>query len=166
MTAFTVKYDDSFTDDEIDQTLRQAKALGASVVHQRGEGNPFSGSCSGYRRETWVEHCGDYDVRLCARSARWVDLDIGFFTSAGASAAAWLQENAGCVSQLTVKDRRRNSDKSEQWGDGDTPVKDVLRLVKTKGYAFPVFAEYEYLGLGTSTEELQRCMDYMRSAIA
>ncbi len=95
-----------------------------------------------------------------------VNADIGAITAANSSAVAWLQENHDAVAQLTIKDRRRNKGLNQQWGDGDTPVQDVLRLVKSKGYPFPVFAEYEYLGLGTPAEELQRCMDYMRSAIS
>ena len=79
---------------------------------------------------------------------------------------AFIQENHAVIAQLTVKDRRRNQGKNEQYGDGDTPIQDVLRLVKEKKYTFPVYAEYEYLGLGTPAEELQRCMDYMRSALA
>ena len=102
---------------------------------------------------------------MCSSDLK-ANVDIGAMTAANESAIAWMQENHEAVGQLTIKDRRRNKGNNEQWGDGDTPIKDVLRLVKEKKYTFPVFAEYEYLGLGTPGEELQRCMDYMRSAVA
>ena len=167
VTAFTVKYDDSFTDDEVDQTFRQAKALGASSITAPGTPDaakrlaPFAGK---YQMQVALN---DFTMASALPSKLFkVNADIGAITAANGSAVAWLQENYNAVGQLTIKDRRRNKGLNEQWGDGDTPVQDVLRLVKAKGYTFPVFAEYEYLGLGTPAEELQRCMDYMRSAIA
>jgi hypothetical protein len=42
----------------------------------------------------------------------------------------------------------------------------VLKLIKEKNFTFPVLADYEYIGLGTPGEELERCMDYMRDAVS
>jgi len=167
VAAYTVKYDDSFTDDEIDQTFRQAKALGASSI--TSPGTPEVAKRLAPVADKYQMHVAltDFAMASALPSKLFkVDADIGAITAANSSPVAWLQENHDAVSQLTIKDRRRNKGLNQQWGDGDTPVQDVLRLVKSKGYTFPVFAEYEYLGLGTPAEELQRCMDYMRSAIS
>jgi sugar phosphate isomerase/epimerase len=167
VTAYTVKYDDSFTDDEIDQTFRQAKALGASSI--TAPGTPEVAKRLAPVADKYQMHVALTDFAMAsALPSRLfkVNADIGAITAANSSPIAWLQENHEAVAQLTIKDRRRNKGLNQQWGDGDTPVQDVLRLVKAKGYTFPVFAEYEYLGLGTPAEELQRCMDYMRSAIS
>jgi sugar phosphate isomerase/epimerase len=167
VTAYTVKYDDSFTDDEIDQTFRQAKALGASSI--TAPGTPAVAKRLAPFADKHQMHVAltDFAMASALPSKLFkVNADVGAITAANTSPVAWLQENHDAVSQLTIKDRRRNKGLNQQWGDGDTPVQEVLRLVKSKGYTFPVFAEYEYLGLGTPAEELQRCMDYMRSAIA
>jgi hypothetical protein len=167
VTAYTVKYDDSFTDDEIDQTFRQAKALGASSITTPG--TPEVAKRLAPVADKYQMHVAltDFAMASALPSKLFkVNADIGAVTAANSSPVAWLQENHDAVAQLTIKDRRRNKGLNQQWGDGDTPVQDVLRLVKSKGYTFPVFAEYEYLGLGTPPEELQRCMDYMRSAIS
>jgi L-ribulose-5-phosphate 3-epimerase UlaE len=48
------------------------------------------------------------------------------------------------------------------WGEGDTPIKFVLRLLKEQKYPIPAFVEYEYRGAGTPVEEVKKCLDYMR----
>ena len=167
VAAYTVKYDDTFTDEEVEITFRQAKALGASSI--TAPGTPEVAKRLAPVADKYQMHVAltDFTMASALPSKLFkVNADIGAITAANSSPVAWLQENHDAVSQLTIKDRRRNKGLNQQWGDGDTPVQDVLRLVKSKGYTFPVFAEYEYLGLGTPAEELQRCMDYMRSAIS
>ena len=167
VAAYSVKYDDTFTGEEIEITFRQAKALGASSI--TAPGTPEVAKRLAPVADKYQIHVALTDFAMASALPSklfQVNADIGAITAANSSPVAWLQENHDAVSQLTIKDRRRNKGLNQQWGDGDTPVQDVLRLVKSKGYTFPVFAEYEYLGLGTPAEELQRCMDYMRSAIA
>jgi hypothetical protein len=167
VTAYTVKFDSSFTDDELDQTFRQAKALGASSI--TAPGTPEVAKRLAPVADKYQMHVAltDFTMASALPSKLFkVNADIGAITAANSSPVAWLQENHDAVAQLTIKDRRRNKGLNEQWGEGDTAIKDVLQLVKAKGYTFPIFAEYEYLGLGTPAEELQRCMDYMRSAIS
>jgi hypothetical protein len=167
VTACTVKFDDSFTDDEIIQTVAQAKALGASSITAPCTLEVAKRLVSVADKDQMNVALTDFTLASALPSKRFkVNADIGAMVAANVSPVAWLQENHESVAQLTIKDRRRNKGLNQQWGDGDTPVQDVLRLVKSKGYTFPVFAEYEYLGLGTPAEELQRCMDYMRSAIS
>lgn len=167
VTAFTVKYDDSFTDAEVDATFREAKALGASSITSPGTPDLMKRLLPFTERHQINVAVTDFTLASALPSKRFrINADIGAITAANGSPVAWIQENHDSIGQLTIKDRRRNKGKNEQFGEGDTPVQDVLRLVKDKKYSFPVFAEYEYLGLGTPAEELQRCMDYMHSAIA
>lgn len=167
VTSYNVKYDDSFTDQEIDITFHQAKVLGASSIAVPGTPEVAKRLAMFAEKNQMHIAVSDYAIAPTLPS-KWVkvNLDIGAVTAANASPVAWLQENHDAVAQLTIKDRRRNKGMNEQWGDGDTPINDVLKLVKAKNFTFPVYAEYEYLGLGTPGEELQRCMDYMRSAVA
>lgn len=167
VAAYTVKYDDTFTDEEIDTTFSEAKALGASSITAPGTPEMVKRLVPFADKHQMNVSLTDFALASALPSKRFkVNADIGAITAANGSPVGWLQENHNAVSQLTIKDRRRNKGRNEQFGDGDTPIRDVLRLVKEKKYTFPVFAEYEYLGLGTPAEELQRCMDYMRSAIA
>jgi sugar phosphate isomerase/epimerase len=167
VAAYTVRYDDTFTDEEIDITFRQAKALGASSITAPGTPDAVKRLTAFAEKNQMNVALTDFAPVSALPSKRFrVNLDIGALTAANGSPVAWIQENHDAIAQITIKDRRRNKGKNEQFGDGDTPIQDVLRLVKQKKYAFPAFAEYEYLGLGTAAEELQRCMDYMRAALA
>lgn len=167
VTSFTVKYDESFTDAEIDKTFEQAKALGAAFINVPGKAETVKRLAPFAEKHEMNIAVNDFAMASALPSKRFkVNADIGAIAAANGSAVAYIQENHDSIAQLTIKDRRLNKGKNEQWGDGDTPIQAVLRLVKEKKYGFPVFAEYEYLGLGTPGEELERCMDYMRSAIA
>jgi sugar phosphate isomerase/epimerase len=167
VAAYTVNYDDSFTDDEIDITFRQAKALGATSITAPGKPEQIKRLVAVAEKHQMNVAVTDFTMVSSLPSTRFkVNLDIGAVTAANSSPVAYIQENHESISRITVKDRRRNMGKTEQFGDGDTPIDEVLRLVRDKKYAMPVYAEYEYLGLGTPGEELQRCMDYMRSAIS
>jgi hypothetical protein len=167
VAAYTVKYDETFTDPEIDATFVQAKSLGAASITVPGKAETLNRLAPFAEKHEINIAATDFTLPNALPSKRFkVNADIGAIEAANGSPMAWIQENHDVIGQLTVKDRRRNKGKNEQFGDGDTPIQDVLRLVKEKKYTFPVFAEYEYLGLGTPAEELQRCMDYMRSAVA
>lgn len=167
VTSYNVKYDESFTDQEIDITFHQAKVLGASSITVPGTPEVVKRLAMFAEKNEMHIAVSDYTI-ASALPSKWVkvNLDIGTVVAANASPVAWLQENHDAVAQLTIKDRRRNKGSNEQWGEGDTPINDVLKLVKAKSFKFPVYAEYEYIGLGTPGEELERCMDYMRSAVA
>ena len=167
VTSYTLNFGDDFTDEEIDVTFRQAKTLGASSITSPGASATVKRLAPFAEKHQMNVALTDYSLSTGLPSKYFkVNADIGQLTAANGAAVAYIQENHDAIAQLTIKDRRRNRGKNEQFGDGDTPIQDVLRLVKDKKYTFPVFAEYEYVGLGTPTEELKRCMDYMRSAVA
>lgn len=167
VAAYTVQFDDSFTDQELDIVFRQAKALGASSITSPGTASVVKRLAPVADKHEMDVSLTDFTLTSSLPSKRFkVNADVGAIAAANGSPVAWIQENHESIGQLTIKDRRRNKGANEKYGDGDTPINDVLKLVKDKKYSFPVFAEYEYLGLGTPGEELARCMDYMRDAIA
>ena len=49
-------------------------------------------------------------------------------------------------------------------GRGDTPIKEVLNLLKTKKYDIPANIEYEYKGEDTAAE-VRKCFEYCRAAL-
>jgi hypothetical protein len=52
------------------------------------------------------------------------------------------------------------------WGEGETPIRQVLLLLKEKKYPIRAFVEYEYRGPGTPIDEVKKCMAYMRRVLA
>jgi sugar phosphate isomerase/epimerase len=176
-----VDYDDQFTDEEIDVTFRQAKALGVRTIAS------LTSLSNARRLVPFAEKHGttvalhntanikDADAIASPQSFRTVlalsknfrlNLDIGNFTAANYEAVAFIQENHAGISHIQVKDRTRSGGANERLGDGDTPIKDVLTFIHEKQLPVPVFVEYEYIGLGTPQEEVRKCLAFAKSALA
>ena len=76
----------------------------------------------------------------------WVNLDIGHFFAAGYDPVAYIEEHHDRISNLHIKDRKKDHGENTPWGEGDTPIKQVLQLLKAKKYDIPADIEYEYRG--------------------
>ena len=94
-----------------------------------------------------------------------VNLDIGHFTAANFDAVAYLREHHADITNLHIKDRKKNQGDNTPWGTGDTPIKDVLQLLKKNAWPIRVDIEYEYKG-GDPVEEVKKCYAYARQALA
>ena len=58
-----------------------------------------------------------------------INLDIGHFTAANYDAVAYLRQQHANITNLHVKDRRKNQGDNVPWGQGDTPITQVLQLL-------------------------------------
>ncbi len=94
-----------------------------------------------------------------------INLDIGHFTAAGYDPVDYITKNHDSIVLLHLKDRKKNDGPNVPWGQGDTPIKPVLLLLKQKQYPIPAFIEYEYEGTGTSTQEVAKCYQYCKDAL-
>ena len=179
--AYTVNYRDDFTDGEIDKTFEQANALGTSVIASSTQMKmaerlvPFVEkhrmviALHGHSDTKHPEEFSSpetFQKGLDMSKYFKVNLDIGHFSAAGFDPVAYIQEHHDRITHLHIKDRKKNDGPNEPFGEGDTPIKPVLLLLKAKQYPIPALVEYEYHGTGTSTEEVKKCMDYMRAALA
>ena len=179
--AYRVDYDEPFTDQEIEVTFNQAKALGVRVLASLTSLNgarrlaPFAEkhgmtvalhNAANEKDPNAIATPQSFRTALALSKNFRLNLDIGHFTAANHEAVAFIQENHASISHIQIKDRTRNGGVNEQFGEGDTPIKDVLNLIRTKKLPIPVFVEYEYLGLGTPQEEVRKCLAYMKAALA
>jgi sugar phosphate isomerase/epimerase len=94
-----------------------------------------------------------------------VNLDIGHFTSANFDAVAYLQANHARITNLHLKDRKKNQGPNTPWGQGDTPIKEVLQLLRQKKWDIPANIEYEYEGQD-AVAEVAKCYQYCKAALA
>jgi sugar phosphate isomerase/epimerase len=95
-----------------------------------------------------------------------VNLDIGHFTSADYDPVAYIKEHHFDITNLHLKDRKKHQGDNTPWGQGDTPIREVLQLLKRERWPIPADIEYEYRGTGTPTEEVKKCYDYAKQALA
>jgi len=179
--AYRVDYDEQFTEQEIEVTFHQAKALGVRMIASLTNLNsarrlaPYAEkhdvtialhNTASEKNPNAIATPQSFRTALGVSKNFRLNLDIGHFTAANYEAVAFIQENHASISQIQIKDRTRNGGANEQFGEGDTPIKNVLRLIREKKLPIPVFVEYEYLGLGTPQEEVKKCVAYVRTALA
>ena len=97
-----------------------------------------------------------------------VNLDIGHFTAAGYDAVAFIKQHHAKITNLHLKDRKKDHGPNvAEWGTGDTPMKEVLQLVKKAKYPFPANLELEYpVPEGSNiVAEAKKCLAYVKSCL-
>lgn len=94
-----------------------------------------------------------------------INLDIGHFTAANFDAVDYLQKQHRNIKTLHIKDRKKNDGPNVPFGEGDTPIKPVLQLLKKNRWPIPAMIEYEYKGADT-VAEVRKCFEYCKQALA
>jgi sugar phosphate isomerase/epimerase len=94
-----------------------------------------------------------------------VNLDIGHFTAAGFNAVDYLEKIHDRIVTIHIKDRKKDHGANLPFGEGDTPIKPVLQLMKAKKWKFPANIEYEYKG-ADAVAEVRKCYEYCKAALA
>ena len=95
-----------------------------------------------------------------------INLDVGHFTAANYDPVAFIREHHADITNLHLKDRKKNQGDNVPWGQGDTPIKDVLQLLKREKWPIPADIEYEYRGTADPVEEVKKCYAYAKQALA
>jgi sugar phosphate isomerase/epimerase len=95
-----------------------------------------------------------------------INLDIGHFTAGGFDAVAFLREHHARITNLHLKDRQTpaHGGANLPWGQGDTPIGPVLRLLRSERWNIPANIEFEYPG--DPLVEVPKCLTFCRQALA
>jgi sugar phosphate isomerase/epimerase len=179
------------TDEDIDYSFRMARALGARAISSSSTLSvakrvaPFAEKYAlpwgahGHDNVTDPEEFATPETFakvMALGKYMWVNLDIGHFTAAGFDAVAYIQEHHDRITNLHLKDRKKNppggqgaiAQNNWPWGQGDTPIRAVLQLLKKQKYDIPANIEYEYAAhaTGDTITEVTRCFEYAKEALA
>jgi hypothetical protein len=181
-----VKFDgiDAMADDEVDYCFELAKTLGATAISCE---IPLSRSkrlgAFGDKHKMRIGYHGHADVtspEAFGRPESWetamsyskyncINLDIGHFLAGnGFSPAEYIKKHHDRITHIHLKDRKRDNGPNVPWGQGDTPVKEILVLMQREKYKFPAVIEQEYPVPEGSTimAELEKCVQFCKAALA
>jgi sugar phosphate isomerase/epimerase len=179
--AYNYSPNQSFTDAEIDRGFEMAKALGAEGITAStnietarriapfAEKHKMFVAMHGHSNTSDPnEFCTPDSFATAMKMSKYfkVNLDIGHFTAADFDAMAYLREHHADITNLHLKDRKKHQGDNMPWGQGETPIKEVLQLLKKEKWPVRAYVEYEYRGTGTSVEEVKKCMAYAKAALA
>jgi len=179
--AFNYSLKDNLTDAEIDRGLEMTEALDTHIMTASTTLTMAKRSVPFFQKRNLMlalhghSNLDDpiqfatpdsFEQGLAMSPLYRVNLDIGHFSAAGFDSIGFIRAHHEKITNLHLKDRKSHDGPNEPFGDGDTPIKAVLQLLKHEGYRFPADIEYEYAGAGSSVQEVGKCLDYVRAALA
>ena len=179
--AYCYNMNASFTDAEIDRGFEMTKALGVSLMTtstQMEVAKRIAPLADKHKIVVGLHgHSNVTDPNEFATPASFaaamkmskylkVNLDIGHFVSADFDPVAYLKEHHADITNLHIKDRKNHQGDNTPWGEGDAPIKAVLQLLKQEKWPIPADIEYEYRGTGTSAQEVKKCFEFAKQALA
>lgn len=177
-----VKYDNlgaaNMTDEEIDNCFQAAKALGAvgitrelddSIARRLG---PFAD-----KHKIWVAFHNHTQLKpttydegiLSYGKFIGINFDVGhyFAGTKGESPLAFMEKYHERIVSLHLKDRTRAGG-NLPWGQGETPLREILQLMRKNKWTFPADIELEYqIPEGSNAvAEVAKCVQYCKNALA
>ncbi|MEX2140080.1 MAG: sugar phosphate isomerase/epimerase [Pirellulales bacterium] len=174
----------AMTDDEVDYCFQVAKALGCEAITCEP---PVSET---KRLGTFAEkhqirlgfhnHSNATSVESFCRPGAWeqaffysdwngANVDIGHFCAGNSmSPADFIRSYHNRITNLHLKDRKFNQGPNMPWGEGDTPIREVLQMMKREKYPFMATIELEYpVPEGSEVmTELAKCVQFCKEALA
>jgi len=177
--AFNYSFRDDFSDAEIERGFEFAHALGVKYLTASGTVtvakriSPFAEKAkvfvgmhnhSNIKPNEFARPDDFAEAMRGTSSYIGVNLDTGHFTAAGFDPVDYLAKNHERVFVVHIKDRKKNQGANMPFGEGETPNREVLQLLRDKKWAIPAMIEYEYKGADTVVE-VKKCYAWMKQAL-
>ena len=178
---YNVNFNETFTDAERDRTFEAAKVLGAegfsssTVLSEARRLVPFV-----QRHKMFVamhnhNNLADpdqfatpasFETALAMSDLFRVTLDIGHFVAGNNDPVAFISKHHDRIVNIHVRDRKRDNGPNRPFGQGDTPIREVLWLIRDNRYAIRAYLEYEYGSFRSSLEETRAMFQYCKDVLA
>jgi sugar phosphate isomerase/epimerase len=107
---------------------------------------------------------GQYDKALSLCRSYRISFDIGDATGGGHDSLAFVKARLDRIAVIYLKDRRKDR-ASVPWGEGDTPVKEILRLVRDSKYPIRCYIDCDYKTTDRPAD-VKRSFAYAKAALA
>ncbi len=155
--------------EEIDRLFLMAKTLGATVVNGRLSMAQTSLVADAAQRYGLFAGIQVSDPPILAQQLRAsdrlrADPDLGDLTKAGFSALEFIKQHLNSVSSIDLKDAVTGGG-SVPFGSGGAQMAQVLEFLVNEGSHVELYIDCDYPGTGTSTDEVKRCVSYVRKAM-
>ena len=165
------------TDAEIEYAFKVGKVLGCShVTVELGDAEQTKrlGDIAAKSKMIVAYHAHTqatptlWDTALEQSPYNAINLDIGHYTAGtSTSPVDFILKNHEQIMSMHIKDRKFHDGPNKPWGEGDTPIKEVLTLMKTNKYKFPATIELEYdIPAGSdAVKEVIKCREYAKNIL-
>lgn len=169
------------SDADIDYGMRAAKTLGANQVTVEHPANDAHTLKLGQMAEKYGLRVGYHgheqqtptfwDTALAQSPSNAMNFDLGHYVAAGQpDPLELIRQKHTRIASMHIKDRQlpANGKGNLPWGQGDTPLLSVLKLMRDQKYTFPATVELEYKvpAGSTSVAEVKKCVDFCRNALS
>ena len=175
------------TDDEIEYAMKATKALGAEFVTAELTTEENTSRISRFAEKHNVKV--GYHAHLQASDTAWefalknsknnyINLDIGHYIAARKENTKenllnFIVNNNSRICSMHLKDRQATkplnvgATDNQIWGKGDTPITEVLQLMRDNSYKFTATIELEYrIPEGSNrVKEVKKCFEYCYKAL-
>jgi hypothetical protein len=176
-----VKVDSIFkmSDDEVDYAFMVAKALGGRAIsteisHTEPELKRLGQFADkhqlmvGYHGHatTKPEH---WEAAFALAKFNGANVDLGHFVAGNnISPVPFLKQYHERITHVHLKDRKFNNGPNTPFGEGDTPIAEVLRLIRDNKWNIQGTIEFEYKVPADSDrmKEIARAIKFCRAALA
>jgi sugar phosphate isomerase/epimerase len=179
--AYNLNFNDSFTDEERERSWQAAKALGADgclgsfAISETARLVPFAEKhdmfISVHNHNNLVDPDQfatpqSFDKALALSPRVFACLDLGHYVAGNNDPIALIKKYPTRITNIHTRDRKRDNGPNLPYGQGDTPIKDVLRLIRDNKYPIRAYIEFEYGTMKSAIEEVQACLQYCKDALA
>jgi sugar phosphate isomerase/epimerase len=172
----------AWSDAEIDYAYTAAKTLGAYGITDEltDEASQRLGKFAEKHKSQAILHTHgqfgqpgfDIDKYLAYSPANRLNLDVGhFFGATGLHPNTILEKYHDRIPSLHIKDKtgpkNATPNANRPFGEGETPIADILLLIKREKWPINVDVEMEYqIPAGSdAAKEVTKCIDYLRNIL-
>jgi sugar phosphate isomerase/epimerase len=178
---YNINFNETFTDEERDRAFEAAKALGAvgisssTVLSEAQRLVPFVDRHGMFVAMHNHNNLVDpdqfatpesFEKAMAMSDLFHATLDIGHFVAGNNDPLDFIRKHHERIVNIHVRDRKRDNGPNRPFGQGDTPIVEVLRLIRDNNYDVRAYLEYEYGSFRSSLEETQAMFQYCKDALS
>jgi len=106
----------------------------------------------------------NFEEAVSLSRSYWMSLDVGDATGGGYDSLKFVEEHHDRIALIYLKDRRKDR-LSVPWGEGDTPLREILRLIRDRKYPIRCYVDCDYK-TADRPADVKRSFEFAKAALA